>query len=171
MMMNREWCDTYYSAEVKVKVSLLSKHDAMKTFDVEGKRHAFQASGLGALYRVEGVPRMLCGPQTWGSRDDEMQYYCLYWESHPATSQSPVTWRRYNIWLTLKGSHALKFVMSICVMVKQYDVRFEVLRAVKISIVVFWIVTSCSLVGGHQRFLRNVCDHLQDYTACDGRNM
>jgi hypothetical protein len=31
-------------------------------------------------------------------------------------------------------------------------VRFEILAAVKISIVVFWVVTPCGLIGGYQHF-------------------
>jgi hypothetical protein len=30
-------------------------------------------------------------------------------------------------------------------------VRFKVLTAMKILMVVFWVVTLCALVGGHQR--------------------
>jgi hypothetical protein len=44
-----------------------------------------------------------------------------------------------------------------------FYVRFEVFRAMKIRIVVFWLVTSCSLVGksqlfgGKYRFCERLC--------------
>jgi hypothetical protein len=59
---------------------------------------------------------------------------------------------------------------------------FEVLTAVKISIVVFWVVTPCSLVGGYQLLggtyrlhiqyevlIREGGNHLQDHTASQPR--
>jgi hypothetical protein len=33
-----------------------------------------------------------------------------------------------------------------------YDLRSEVLTAVKMSMLVFWVVTPCGLVNGYQRF-------------------
>jgi hypothetical protein len=35
---------------------------------------------------------------------------------------------------------------------KSNDLRFEVLTAVKMSMLVFWVVTLCGLVGRYQRF-------------------
>jgi hypothetical protein len=40
-------------------------------------------------------------------------------------------------------------------------VRFEVLTAVKISILVFWVVTSCGLVGRYRHFGGTYCLDLQ----------
>jgi hypothetical protein len=39
--------------------------------------------------------------------------------------------------------------------------RFEVLRAVKISMLVFWVVMPCGLVGRYQRFGGKYCFILQ----------
>jgi hypothetical protein len=39
--------------------------------------------------------------------------------------------------------------------------RFEVCTAIKMSIVVFWVVTACGLVGGYQRFEKKYRLHLQ----------
>jgi hypothetical protein len=41
--------------------------------------------------------------------------------------------------------------------------RFEVLTAVKISTLVFWVVTPCGLVGRYQRFGGTHCHHLQHF--------
>jgi hypothetical protein len=38
--------------------------------------------------------------------------------------------------------------------------RFEVFKAVKMWMAVFWFVTPCNLVGGYQRFGRTYCHHL-----------
>jgi hypothetical protein len=38
--------------------------------------------------------------------------------------------------------------------------RFEVLTAVKMSMLVFWVVTPCGLVGRFQRFRKTYCLHL-----------
>jgi hypothetical protein len=40
--------------------------------------------------------------------------------------------------------------------------KFEVLTAVKMLIVVFWVMTLCDLVGGYQHFRGKYCLHLQD---------
>jgi len=40
--------------------------------------------------------------------------------------------------------------------------RSEVFTAVKIRVEFFWIVTSCSVVVGNQRFGGPYCLHLQD---------
>jgi hypothetical protein len=45
--------------------------------------------------------------------------------------------------------------------VKYSRMRFEVLTAVKMSILVFWVVTQCGLVGRYQRFGGTYCLHLQ----------
>jgi hypothetical protein len=42
-----------------------------------------------------------------------------------------------------------------------YIDRFEVLTAVKMLIVVFWVVTPCSLVGGYQRLGGTYSFHFQ----------
>jgi hypothetical protein len=39
--------------------------------------------------------------------------------------------------------------------------RFEVLTTVKMSMVVFWFVTPCELVGQYQHFGVTCCPHLQ----------
>jgi hypothetical protein len=39
--------------------------------------------------------------------------------------------------------------------------RFEVLTEVKLSMLVFWVVTPCGLVGRYQRFGRTYCLNLQ----------
>jgi len=39
---------------------------------------------------------------------------------------------------------------------------FEVFTAVKIQVEVFWVVTSCSVVVGYQRFGEPCCLHLED---------
>jgi hypothetical protein len=39
--------------------------------------------------------------------------------------------------------------------------RFEVLTAVKMSVLFFWVVTLCGLVGKYQRFGGTYCLHLQ----------
>jgi hypothetical protein len=41
------------------------------------------------------------------------------------------------------------------------EMRFEVLRAMKISTVVLWVVIPYTLVGGYQRFGRTYLLHLQ----------
>jgi hypothetical protein len=38
--------------------------------------------------------------------------------------------------------------------------RFEVLTAVKMSMLVFWVVMPCGLVGKYQRFGGTYCLHL-----------
>jgi hypothetical protein len=61
--------------------------------------------------------------------------------------------------------------------------RFDALMVVKMSVVVFWVVSPCSLVGGYRRFegtlwppssglnaggnafFRNIGNHLQEYMA------
>jgi hypothetical protein len=43
------------------------------------------------------------------------------------------------------------------------DMRFEVLTAVKMSMLVFWVVTPCELVDRHQRFGGAYCLHLQGW--------
>jgi hypothetical protein len=42
--------------------------------------------------------------------------------------------------------------------------RFEVLTEVKISILIFWVVTQCGLVNRNQRFGRTYCLHLQGFS-------
>jgi hypothetical protein len=42
--------------------------------------------------------------------------------------------------------------------------RFEVLTAVKMLMLVFWIVTPCGLVGRYQRFGGTYCLHLQVFS-------
>jgi hypothetical protein len=42
-----------------------------------------------------------------------------------------------------------------------YHIRFEVLTAVKMSILVFWDVTPRRLVGGYHRFGGTNCLHVQ----------
>jgi hypothetical protein len=42
--------------------------------------------------------------------------------------------------------------------------RSEVLTAVRMSILVLWIVTPCGLVGTYQRFGETYCLHLQGVT-------
>lgn len=45
----------------------------------------------------------------------------------------------------------------------KYDsVRFQVFTEVKMSIMVFWVVTLCGLVGGYQRFGEKYRLFLQD---------
>jgi hypothetical protein len=44
---------------------------------------------------------------------------------------------------------------------KTFNARFEVFKAVKVLVMVFWIVTPCSVVVGYQRFGRPCCFHLQ----------
>jgi len=39
--------------------------------------------------------------------------------------------------------------------------RFEFSTAVKIHVVTFWIMTSCSQVGGYQQNSKTFCFHLQ----------
>jgi hypothetical protein len=71
----------------------------------------------------------------------------------------------------------------------QYFMRFDVLMTVKMWIVVFWVMTGCSLVSGYHcfrgtyppdksllilcrwsdMFLQNVGNHLQKYTALEPR--
>jgi hypothetical protein len=41
--------------------------------------------------------------------------------------------------------------------------RFEVLTAVKMSMLLFWIVTPCGLVGRYQGFGGTYCFHLQGW--------
>jgi hypothetical protein len=41
--------------------------------------------------------------------------------------------------------------------------RFEALPAVKKSMLIFWVVTSCGLVGRYQRFGGTYCLHLQGW--------
>jgi hypothetical protein len=48
-------------------------------------------------------------------------------------------------------------------------VRFEVLTAVKTSILVFWVVTPSGFAGRYQRFERTYCLHIQG--AEDGESM
>jgi hypothetical protein len=38
---------------------------------------------------------------------------------------------------------------------------FDVITAVKILILLFWVVTPCGLVGRHHRFGGTYCHHLQ----------
>jgi hypothetical protein len=40
------------------------------------------------------------------------------------------------------------------------DVKFEVLTAVKILMLVFWVVRPCGLVGRYQHFVGTYCLHL-----------
>jgi hypothetical protein len=49
--------------------------------------------------------------------------------------------------------------------------RFEVLRAVQMSVLVLWVVTPCGLVGRYQRFGGTFCFHLQDLSPEDGSGM
>jgi hypothetical protein len=39
--------------------------------------------------------------------------------------------------------------------------RFEVFKAVKIKVKVFWVVTPCNVVTGYQSFRSPCCLHLQ----------
>jgi hypothetical protein len=41
-------------------------------------------------------------------------------------------------------------------------VRFEVLTAVKMAMLVIWVVTPCGLVGRQRQFGETYCLHLQD---------
>jgi hypothetical protein len=43
--------------------------------------------------------------------------------------------------------------------------RFEVLVVVKMSVVVFWVVTSCGLLDGYEHFGGTYCHHLQGGTT------
>jgi hypothetical protein len=66
---------------------------------------------------------------------------------------------------------------------KVYSMRdFEFFTEVKMMIVVLWVVTPCGLAGGYQRFggtlnpvdggdrfLRDVSNHIQNYTASQPR--
>jgi hypothetical protein len=55
----------------------------------------------------------------------------------------------------LKIGHDLLFSNYNIVTMQDLDMRFEVLKAV------FWLVTTCGLVVGYQRFGRPYCLHLQ----------
>jgi hypothetical protein len=48
-------------------------------------------------------------------------------------------------------------------------VRLEVLTAVKMSMLFFWVVTPCGLVGRYSMFLRNFGIYLQAHTASQSR--
>jgi hypothetical protein len=54
---------------------------------------------------------------------------------------------------------------SIIIVIIQYSIRFEVLTAVKMSILVFWLATPSELVGRYQRFGEIYCLHLQSVTT------
>jgi hypothetical protein len=47
---------------------------------------------------------------------------------------------------------------------KEYrkDMRFEVFTVLKMSMMVFWVVTPCGLAGAYQRFEGTYHLHLQD---------
>jgi hypothetical protein len=47
-----------------------------------------------------------------------------------------------------------------------YYVRFEVLTVVKMTMLFFWVVTPCRLVGRYQRFGGTCCLHLQPTKHC-----
>jgi hypothetical protein len=51
--------------------------------------------------------------------------------------------------------------------------RFDVFSAVRVQIVVFWVVTLYDIVGGYQSFGRIYCHHLQgnDFCSEDGGRM
>jgi hypothetical protein len=46
--------------------------------------------------------------------------------------------------------------------------KYEVLTAVKMSVVVFWVVMLCGLVGGNQRFEGTYRLHLQGLEGLQG---
>jgi hypothetical protein len=50
-------------------------------------------------------------------------------------------------------------------MYSDHCMRFEVLTAVKKSMLVFWVVTPCGIVVKYQRFGGTYCPHLQG--QCD----
>jgi hypothetical protein len=41
------------------------------------------------------------------------------------------------------------------------NVRLEVLTALKMTVLFFWVVTPCRLIGRYQRFGETYCLHLQ----------
>jgi hypothetical protein len=41
--------------------------------------------------------------------------------------------------------------------------RFEVFTAMKMPMLIFWVVTPCELVGRYQRFGGTYCLHLEGY--------
>jgi hypothetical protein len=50
-----------------------------------------------------------------------------------------------------------------------YNLRFEVLTAVRMTMLFFWVVTPCSPEDGNSMFLRNVGIYLRVYTASQPR--
>jgi hypothetical protein len=68
---------------------------------------------------------------------------------------------------SLMGMHMLRCqaVGSWCakshqIKLQPYNMRFEVLVAVKMSVLVFWLVTPCGFVGRYQHFGETYCLHL-----------
>lgn len=64
-----------------------------------------------------------------------------------------------NLCSTAKIADKVYKIVHIIVNVTSIIVRFEVLEVVTNN-TVFWVVTSCSLVGIHHFFRRNCCLHL-----------
>jgi hypothetical protein len=48
----------------------------------------------------------------------------------------------------------------------QRAVHFSILMQVRAQTVVCWVVTTCILEGGHQRFEGTICLYLQDDSEC-----
>jgi len=48
--------------------------------------------------------------------------------------------------------------------------RFKVFKTLKVQVEVFWVVTSCSVVAGYQRFRGSCCLHLQGVTVVSYHN-
>jgi hypothetical protein len=51
---------------------------------------------------------------------------------------------------------------------RKYCLTFEILKAVIIHIVVFWVLTPCSLVGAYRRFERTCCHYFQGGNVLEG---
>jgi hypothetical protein len=60
-------------------------------------------------------------------------------------------------------SAACLYIGYVCWRGEARKMRFGLLTAMKMSMVVFWVVTSCGLVGGCQRFGGTYCLHLQGW--------
>jgi hypothetical protein len=56
-------------------------------------------------------------------------------------------------------------VLHFRIIAQNTPVRFHVLKAVKMLMLVFWVVTLCGLVGGGSMFLWNAGIYLQVYMA------
>jgi hypothetical protein len=71
------------------------------------------------------------------------------------------------VWSTPSKSPQVQ--TRIMIFVKYKPMRFDVLTAVKMSMLVFWVVTPCGLVGRYQRFGGTYCLYLQDWSEDGGR--